>query len=94
VVIVTIIIEQFWGAWEQESLRQALVGALWTALAGLVAAPLLVTEPVAWLAEHPPIYPFVLVVAGVGLSVLIGLYRGLRLSEFIRFRTALSKDKS
>lgn len=94
VVIVTIIIEQFWGSWEQEGLRQALVGALWTALAGLVAAPLLVAEPVAWLAEHPPIYPFVLVVAGVGLSVLIGLYRGLRLSEFIRFRPALSKDKS
>jgi hypothetical protein len=59
-----------------------------------VSAPLLVAEPVAWLAEHPPIYPIVLVVVGVGLSVLIGLYRGLRLSEFIRFRPALSKDKS
>ena len=94
VVIVTIIIEQFWGSWEQEGLRQALISALWTALAALVAAPLLVAEPVAWLAEHPPIYPFVLVIVGVGLSVLIGLYRGLRLSEFIRFRPALSKDKS
>lgn len=94
VVIVTIIIEQFWGSWEQEGLRQALISALWTALAALVAAPILVAEPVSWLAEHPPIYPFVLVVVGVGLSVLIGLYRGLRLSEFIRFRPALSKDKS
>jgi hypothetical protein len=94
VVIVTIIIEQFWGSWEQEGLRQALISALWTALTALVAAPLLVAEPVSWLAEHPPIYPFVLVIAGVGLSVLIGLYRGLRLSEFIRFRPALSKDKS
>ena len=94
VVIVTIIIEQFWGSWEQEGLRQALVSALWTALAALVTAPLLVAEPVAWLAEHPPIYPFVLVVAGVGLSILIEIYRGLRLSEFIRFRPALSKDKS
>jgi hypothetical protein len=94
VVIVTIIIEQFWGSWEQKGLRQTLISALWTALTALVAAPLLVAEPVSWLAEHPPIYPFVLVVAGVGLSVLIGLYRGLRLSEFIRFRPALSKDKS
>jgi hypothetical protein len=94
VVIVTIIIEQFWGSWEQEGLRQALISALWTALTALVAAPLLVAEPVSWLAEHPPIYPFVLVIAGVALSILIGLYRGLRLSEFIRFRPALSKDKS
>ena len=94
VVIVTIIIEQFWGSWEQEGLRQALISAFWTTLAALVAAPLLVAEPVTWLAEHPPIYPFVLVVAGVGLSVLIGLYRGLRLSEFIRFRPTLLKDKS
>ncbi len=94
VVIVTIIIEQFWGSWEQEGLRQALISALWTTLVALAAAPLLVAEPVSWLAEHPPIYPFVLVAVGVGLSVLIGLYRGLRLSEFVRFRPALLKDKS
>lgn len=86
------IIEQFWGSWEQEGIRQALISAFWTAIAALVAAPLLVIKLVTWLAEHSPFYPFVLV--GVGLSILIGLYRGLRLSEFIRFRPALSKDKS
>lgn len=94
VVVATIVIEQFWGSWEQEGLRQALVGALWTTLAAIAAAPLLVSKPITWLAEHPPIYPFVLVAVGVGLSVLIGRYRGLRLSEFIRFRPALSKGKS
>ncbi len=94
VVVATIVIEQFWGSWEQEGLHQALVGALWTTLAAIAAAPLLVSKPITWLAEHPPIYPFVLVAVGVGLSVLIGLYRGLRLSEFIRFRPALSKGKS
>lgn len=94
VVVATIVIEQFWGSWEQEGLRQALVGALWTTLAAIAAAPLLVSKPITWLAEHPPIYPFVLVGVGVGLSVLIGRYRGLRLSEFIRFRPALSKGKS
>ncbi len=94
VVVATIVIEQFWGSWEQEGLRQALVGALWTTLAAIAAAPLLVSKPITWLAEHPPIYPFVLIAVGVGLSVLIGRYRGLRLSEFIRFRPALSKGKS
>lgn len=94
VVIVTIIIEQFWGSWEKEGIKQALISAFWTTIAALVAAPLLVAEPVTWLAEHPPVYPFVLVVTGVALSILIGLYRGIRLSEFIRFRPALSKDKS
>ena len=94
VVIISAVIEQFWGSWEQEGIRPALISTLWTTLAALVAAPLLVIKPVAWLAEHPPYYPFVLVIAGVGLSILVGLYRGLRLSEFIRFRPAISKDKA
>lgn len=93
VVVTAIVIEQFWGSWEQEGIRQALVTAFWTALAALLAAPFLVIEPVAWLAARPPFYPFVLVLAGVALSVLIGFYRGLRLSELIRFRPTLSRDK-
>lgn len=94
VVVTAIVIEQFWGVWEQNGIRQALVSAFWTALAALAAAPLLVIEPVTWLAEHPPFYPFVLGIAGVVLSILIGRYRGLRLSEFVRFRPALSREKS
>lgn len=83
VVVTATIIERFWDVWEQENLRESLITAGWTLLAAVAASPILVAEPVRWMAERAPI---MLALLGVVLSISIGSYRGLRLTELRRFR--------
>lgn len=90
VVVTAVIIERLWDTWEQESLSSALVTGWWTLLAAVAASPLLVAEPVRWLANQ---MPFGLGLIGAAISILIGRYRGLRLTELIRFQPAAAKRK-
>jgi hypothetical protein len=84
VVVTATIIERFWDVWEQEGVGGALATAGWTLIVALLACPLLVAEPVRWMAEH---MPYTLALSGAVLSVVAGLYRGLRITELRRFRT-------
>ncbi len=91
VVVMSVIIERFWEIWEQESLTEALKTAALTLLAAVLASVILVAEPVSWAAERAPI---ALGVLGAALAVVIGRYRGLRLTELARFRPAATAQKS
>lgn len=83
VVVLAIIIERFWAVWEEEDLRTALKTSAWTLAAAIVSYSILILEPVRAWADQAPI---VIVLIGAILAVAFGLYRGLRLREFVRFR--------
>lgn len=87
-VITVAIIEQLWERWEQESFRHAITIALWTALIIILTGFILSIEFVQILATRNP-----LLIAGtsVVLCLLLGRYRGLRVTELSRFETELLK---
>jgi hypothetical protein len=88
IVVISVTIERFWEIWEQESFAEALKPGILTVLVALLACPLLVAEPVRWISMKAPI---VAVLCGLILCLLIGRYRGLRLTEFLRFRRAATE---
>lgn len=81
-VITVAMIEQLWSTWEQESLKRALQVSGFTAIVIAAASGLLLLEPVQDMARQ---YPFWMAGVSVLLCVAIGRYRGLRISELIRF---------
>lgn len=85
VVITAIFIERFWELWEQEGFKEASKVAALSLLVAVIASPLLVSYPVRWVSQQAPV---ALPAAGAILSLLIGRYRGLRLTELVRFRRA------
>jgi hypothetical protein len=85
VVVTAVVMERFAEAWEQEGPVDALKALALTLLVAMAASPILVAEPVRWVVERVPL---ALGIAGAALSVLAGSYRGLRLTEFVRFRPA------
>ncbi len=85
VVVMAVIIERFSETWEQEGPVGALKTFSLTLLTAVLASLLLVAEPLRLMAERAP---FVLGLLGIILSVAIGSYRGLRLTELLRFRPA------
>lgn len=92
IVIIAVTIEKFWEIWEQESFPEALKTGALTLLVALLATPVLVATPVRWISSTAPI---VGVLIGLVLCLVIGRYRGLRLTELIRFRpTARAEGRS
>ena len=85
IVVVSVVIERFWEMWEQEGFGEASKTGFLTLVIAMLACPLLVASPVRWLSAEMPVVP---VVAGAAVCVLLGRYRGLRLSELVRFRPA------
>lgn len=83
VVVTAVVIERFSETWEQEGLLEALKVITLTLFVSALASPLLVAEPLRWMADRAP---FVLGALGAALSILAGRYRGLRLTELVRFR--------
>ena len=88
IVVISVTIERFWEIWEQEGFAEALKPGILTLLVALLACPLLVAEPIRWLALKAPI---VAVAIGLALCLLAGLYRGLRVTELVRFRRAAAE---
>ncbi|MFF4011301.1 7TM domain-containing protein [Streptomyces sp. NPDC001717] len=85
VVVTSIITERLWEQWDLDGARSALVGAAVTMGTAVLVALLLLTPFVRHLAEVVPLQ-----LAGVCAlwAVLVGTYRGLRLSELFRFAPA------
>ncbi len=84
VVVTAGIVERFWSTWEQEGIRPALTVSLWTLLVALLATLVLLGGPVQQLTAKAP---YLMAGAGALLAILFGRYRGLRLTEVVRFRT-------
>ncbi len=92
VVVISVIIERFWDMWEQEGIGDALKTGFLTLLVAILACVLLVNEPVLWASRNVPL---ALALLGGILSLLAGRYKGLRLSELVRFRpAAVGTEKS
>ncbi len=89
VVVTAVIIEHFWSIWEQEGLHPALITTGWTLAVALAASVVMLAGPIQSLAIRTP---YVLGIVGVALSILIGRYRGLRLTEIVRFRPVAQRS--
>jgi len=79
------IIEQLWTTWEQEGFADAAWTSLWTGLVIVLTGFVTTLEPVQMLATRAPL---VLAALGIVACVLLGRYRGLRLTELLRFKPA------
>ena len=85
VVVTALVVERWWTAWETEGPRKALVMTWTTHLVALVIH-LLMTSP--FFIQLAAIQPLAIPMVSVILMVLLGRYRGLRLTEVTRFRAA------
>lgn len=88
VVVTALIVERWWSSWENDGPHKALRETLVTLFVAvviqfIVAAPFLVELATA----HPLSIPF----ASAILMILMGRYKGLRLSEISRFNLVRSK---
>ncbi|MDP9316635.1 MAG: RimK/LysX family protein [Chloroflexota bacterium] len=88
-VVTAAIVERFSVNWEQQQLKATLKLAGWTILVAAATAVLLRAEWVLLVAERMPL---VLVAAGAALSLAFGAYRGLRLTEIMRFQRAAGSE--
>lgn len=82
-VISAALVERIYEVWTAEGLRDALLAAGWTLGVAVMVVPLLLAPPVRLLAATAP---WALVLGSLVLSLLAGSYRGLRLTEYVRFR--------
>lgn len=82
VVVSAVIVERLWEEWELEGFRPALWAGVRTIGVALLALPVLTAPTVRWLAETAPL---ALAVAAVIWTWIAGTYRGLRLTELLRF---------
>lgn len=79
------LVERLYELWSTEGRRDALVAAGWTLGVAVAVVPLLLAPPVRLLAASAP---WALALGSLVLSLLAGSYRGLRLTEYLRFRRA------
>ncbi|MFF2198678.1 7TM domain-containing protein [Streptomyces sp. NPDC058157] len=85
VVVTAIITERLWEQWDLDGFRSAAAGAALTMGTAVLVALLLLTPYVRHLAESVPLQ---LAAVCAVWAVLVGTYRGLRLSELFRFAPA------
>lgn len=85
-VVISGIIERFWGMQEQTGLREALAATAKTVAVAVLASPVLIAAPVRDLAADKP---FLFGLVAIVLVILVGRYRGLRLTELVRFQPAI-----
>ncbi len=89
VVVTAAIVERFSVNWEQQQLVATLKLAAWTIVVAVAASALLRADLVLLLANRMPL---ALVAVGAVLSLLLGTYRGLRLTEIMRFQRAAKAE--
>lgn len=85
VVVLAALVERFWECREEDGLSSALTGWVTTVAVAVLVSLLLVVPAVRTASET---HPLVLAAALTATCILVGRYRGLRLSELVRFRAA------
>lgn len=85
VVVAAVLVERLWEEWEIEGAATAVWAGVRTIAVALIAMPVLISPPVRFLAANVAL-PFVL--ATLVWAWLAASYRGLRVSELIRFKLA------
>jgi hypothetical protein len=91
VVVLAAVIERFWECREEDGLGSALRGWLVTVGVAVLVSVLLVLPAVRTAIEARPLE---LAAALTGACILVGRYRGLRVSELVRFRVAAAGGAS
>src|SRR5215213_1105977 len=86
VVVLAALIERFWECREEDGLASALTGWFTTVGVAVLVSLLLVLPTVRGASET---HPLVLAAVLTGTCVVVGRYRGLRVSELVRFRSAV-----
>jgi hypothetical protein len=87
VVVTALAVERYWTVWEAEGIWDATKVALSTLLVAIGIEAVVLSPPVFWLVD---LSPFAAPVVGGVLSLALGLYRGMRLSEMRRFKVVRS----
>jgi hypothetical protein len=82
VVVTAVITERLWEQWDADGARAALVSAGLTLGVGVLVALLMLTPLIRYLADEVPL---ALALACGMWTIVAGTYRGLRLSELMRF---------
>lgn len=88
VVVTALVVERWWNAWESEGPSKAMRMTVTTLVVALAIQWIVAAPPVLHLAETAPL---VLPVMSLFLMILLGRYKGLRLSEIARFRAVKGK---
>jgi hypothetical protein len=83
VIVTVVVLDRLWAAITDDGIAAALRTTMHTAMAAIVVLMVLSTDSIHVLSLD---HPLIIVASGVLLSVIAGSYRGLRLSEFVRFR--------
>lgn len=83
VVVTALAVERYWTVWEAEGIWDATKVALSTLLVAIAIEAVVLSDPVYWLVN---LSPFAAPAVGGVLSLGLGLYRGMRLSELRRFK--------
>ena len=85
VVVTALVVERWWTSWEAEGLRKALKITAFTLVVALAIQILIVSS---WVQTIAGSYPLALPIFSGFAMVLLGRYKGLRLTELSRFRAA------
>jgi hypothetical protein len=91
VVVLAALIERFWECREEDGLASALTGWFTTVAVAVLVSFLLVLDTVRVTSET---HPLELAAVLTGACILVGRYRGLRVSELLRFRAAAAGSAS
>lgn len=83
VVVTAVIVERLWETWEMDGLVTAVTDAVVTLAVAALVAFIILAPVVRMLADSVPIQ---LAVACTIWACVLGTYRGLRVSELVRFR--------
>jgi len=85
VVVTATVVERLWETWDADGFRATLTDAALTLGVAVVVALLMLSPPLRYLAEGAPI-PFA--IACLLWTWVVGTYKGLRVTELVRFRVA------
>ena len=89
IVVTALVVERWWAAWEAEGLRKALKFTGYTLIVALAIQAVIAWPVLVHFAERAPeILP---ALAGVAI-ILMGKYRGLRLTELGRFKSVTERQ--
>lgn len=83
VIVTVVVLDGLWVVLTDDGVKTAVRTTLHTAIATLLVLSVIASPSVRILALD---HPFMVTLAGAALAAIAGSYRGLRLTEFIRFR--------
>ncbi len=89
VVVTTVVTERLWEAWDSDGFTAAAVDAALTLLVATLVTVVLVSPWIRALAETAPL---ALALASAAWIFVAGSYKGLRLTELRRFRSAAERS--